>query len=207
MVILGSKGHAKEILNVFSYNEEDSHLHFFDNVSKSKEPMVFQKYPVLRSNEELRRYFKQKDNRFVLGVGNPKVREFLTILAESLGGQLNSVISQNAIIGKHETKIEAGVNIMHGVIINNSVSIGKACLINANVSIHHDCLIGDFSEISPAATITGRVQIGTHCSIGTGATILPDVVIGNNVIVGAGAVVTKSVESNVKIAGVPAKPI
>ncbi|MDL2270491.1 sugar O-acetyltransferase, partial [Methanobrevibacter sp. OttesenSCG-928-I08] len=43
--------------------------------------------------------------------------------------------------------------------------------------------------------------------IGTAATILPGVTIGENSIVAAGAVVTKDVPSNSKVAGVPAKII
>ena len=51
----------------------------------------------------------------------------------------------------------------------------------------------------------GKVIIGDNVHIGTNAIIMPGVTIGNNVIVGCGAIVTKDVESNTVVAGVPAR--
>jgi acetyltransferase-like isoleucine patch superfamily enzyme len=57
------------------------------------------------------------------------------------------------------------------------------------------------------ASIAGQVKIGDFSTIGTNATILPNIVIGDNVYVGAGAVVNKNIESNLVVAGVPAKTL
>ena len=51
------------------------------------------------------------------------------------------------------------------------------------------------------------VKIGCRVWIGSHATILPGVTIGDNAVVAAGAVVTKDVEPNMVVAGVPAKVI
>jgi acetyltransferase-like isoleucine patch superfamily enzyme len=51
------------------------------------------------------------------------------------------------------------------------------------------------------------VKIGKKCRIGAGATLLPGIKIGNSVIVGAGAVVTRNIEDNQTIIGVPAVPL
>lgn len=51
------------------------------------------------------------------------------------------------------------------------------------------------------------ITIGNDCFIGARATLLPGTVIGENVIVGAGSVVKGKVESNVIIAGNPARII
>lgn len=53
----------------------------------------------------------------------------------------------------------------------------------------------------------GRVVIGDNVYIGNNALIMPGVTIGNNVVVGAGSVVTKSIPSDVVVAGNPAKII
>jgi acetyltransferase-like isoleucine patch superfamily enzyme len=47
--------------------------------------------------------------------------------------------------------------------------------------------------------------IGKRCFIGANAIVMPGIKIGDQVIVGAGSVVTKDVESNVIVAGNPAK--
>lgn len=53
----------------------------------------------------------------------------------------------------------------------------------------------------------GKVKIGNWCYIGTDSLILPGVEISDHVLVAAGSVVTKSVPSNVVVAGNPAKII
>jgi acetyltransferase-like isoleucine patch superfamily enzyme len=50
-----------------------------------------------------------------------------------------------------------------------------------------------------------RVEIGNNVWIGAGTKILPGVHIGDGAVVGAGAVVTKDVEANTVVVGVPAK--
>lgn len=50
-------------------------------------------------------------------------------------------------------------------------------------------------------------MIGDYVYVGTSALIMPGVTIGDNVLVAAGSVVTKSVPSNVVVAGNPAKII
>lgn len=53
----------------------------------------------------------------------------------------------------------------------------------------------------------GKVTIGNYVYIGTNALIMPGVTIGNNVLVAAGSVVTKSIPSNMVVAGNPARII
>ena len=53
----------------------------------------------------------------------------------------------------------------------------------------------------------GPITIKDNCFIGINAIILPNVSIGPNSIVGAGTVVTRDVQPNTVVAGVPAKVI
>ena len=50
-----------------------------------------------------------------------------------------------------------------------------------------------------------RIVVGKNVWIGSNATILAGVTIGDNAVVAAGAVVTKDVEANTIVGGVPAK--
>ncbi len=206
MLIIGVKGHAKEILLILEnlhYNEE---IYFYDDISVDIPELLYGKYKIIRRLEEAKELFR-RDIRFVLGVGNPIVRKKLSDKFVEIGGKLESIIAPTALIGKYNVVLEGGLNIMHNVFISNDVIIGEGSLVNASASIHHDVEIGKFCEISPGAILTGACKIGNFTFIGAGAVILPKLRIGSNVIIGAGAVVVSDIPDRVVAVGVPAKVI
>lgn len=207
MLIIGAKGFAKELLEAIYQENPGAGLTFFDDVSRDLPEMLYGKYPLLRNHDAAARYFREKDNRFALGIGNPALRAKMSEVFISLGGKLTSVISPKSIIGHFGNKIGEGCTIMSGAVITNDITIGKGSLLNLNVTVGHDSVIGEFCEISPGAHLSGHVKTGNLCSIGTGAVILPGIRIGNGVTIGAGTVVTKDVEDGITLVGVPGKPV
>lgn len=205
MLVIGAKGHAKEVIEIIKNNCNE--IVFFDNVTTPPIDSFFNTFCVLNSFDELSNYFTKNSAKFCLGIGGTKIRQDIANKIKSYGGQLETITAQNASIGNYEVSIGDGCNIMKNVMISNSVTLGEGVLINYGVSIHHDVSVGNYCEISPGAMLLGRSKIGHYVSIGAGAIILPDVIIGDNVIIGAGAVVTKSIENNAKVIGIPAKHI
>jgi len=202
MVVIGAKGHAIEILDVLHYNKFEGKLSFFDNVSPDKPMDPINKYMLIRTEEELKQEFKADPN-FILGTGNPRLRKKLSDFCQGIGGELFSLISNQAYISPLGVSLEPGLNIMHGVKIQPMVSIGEGSLINAGTIIHHQSVIGSFCEIGPGCMITGNVRIGNNSFLGTGVKVLPGITIGENVVIAGGTVVTRDIPSNVMIAGVP----
>ena len=206
MLIIGAKGLAKEVLEIFHQQNELAHLYFYDDITTDVPDKLYGQFPVLRNMDQAIELFKT-DNRFTIGIGNPSLRQKLFKQFAEAGGQMVSAISPLAIIGHYGTIIEAGAIIMAGTVITNDVTVGMGCLINPNCTISHDTVIGNFVEISPGVKITGHCSLGECCNIGTNATILPKVKLGNHVTVGAGAVVTKDIKDGATVVGIPAKAI
>jgi sugar O-acyltransferase (sialic acid O-acetyltransferase NeuD family) len=203
MLIIGTGGFARELLEVLNKKGCVTDLAFYNDVN-SNITILFERFNVLKNEQEVEKYFLKYGNEFMLGIGNPFLRYQMNKKFEKLGGKLTGCISDFARVGKFEVKIGCGTNVMDNAIISNSVQIGIGCIIYYNVIVTHDCVVKDFVEISPSANILGRCTIESFAQIGSNATILPDIKIGRNAVVGAGAVVTKNVEENTLVVGVPA---
>jgi serine O-acetyltransferase len=79
-------------------------------------------------------------------------------------------------------------------------SIGTNAVIFQGVTLGAKSIDIGYSE-------ENRPLLGNNVTIGAGAKVLGGVLIGDNVTVGANAVVTKSLESNVVVVGIPAEII
>jgi sugar O-acyltransferase (sialic acid O-acetyltransferase NeuD family) len=205
MLVLGARGHAIEILQVLEHIGEEQ-VCFYDDVSPDAPSHLFDEYPVLRSEAEARAHLRH-DSRVVLGIGGGQLRERLARRALEWGGQLHSVVSPTARLGRHRVVLGAGLNVMDGVLITNEVSVGEGTLLNARATLHHNVVVGRYCEISPGAQLLGHVQVGDFSQVGAGAVVLPRVIIGQGATVGAGAVVVRNVLDNEVVAGVPARVI
>lgn len=120
-----------------------------------------------------------------------------------------------------DVEIGKNCNICDFVFIESGVKIGDNVTIKSGVFLWSGILIENNVFVGPNATFTNdkfprsqqylteypKTILRSGCSIGANATILPGIEIGVNAMVGAGAVVTKNVESDWLVFGNPAKKI
>ncbi len=109
-------------------------------------------------------------------------------------------------------KVGDNCNICSHCFIENDVVIGNNVTVKNGVYLYDGITVEDDVFIGPNATFCNDrypksknkdfklepVVIKKGASIGANATILPGVTIGENALVGAGAIVTKDIEDNVK---------
>ena len=91
----------------------------------------------------------------------------------------------------------------------NHISIGDDALIAAYATIldhNHRTQRGDV-PFNAQGLVSAPVYLGNNVWLGTKATILPGVTMGHNSIAGANAVVTKAVEDDMTVVGIPARPL
>ena len=119
------------------------------------------------------------------------------------------------------TKLGTFVEVQKGAIIGKNCKISSHTFICEGVHIGDGCFVGHgvlfINDKHPrAVNPDGSMQndedwelletfIEDNVSIGSGAVIMGGIRIGKGAMIGAGAVVTKDVEENTTVAGVPAR--
>lgn len=204
MVIIGALGLATDVLQILIDKGEDEDLYFYDDVNGNEQDMFFDRYPIIRTEEQLAEIFNV-DPRFILAVGSPQLRSQLSAKFIKLGGIPVNCISPFSRISPLNVSVGAGAFISSDVIIAGNTNIGMFSLIYHFSFIAHDCNLGDFVQIAAGTKIMGRCNIGHKVMIGPNVTINPGVKIGSNTQIGAGSVVTKDIPENCIAFGVPAR--
>lgn len=111
-----------------------------------------------------------------------------------------SDFGKNIRVGKN-VFINAGCHFQD----QGGIRIGDGALIGHNVvlaTLNHDIDPENRGTMHPASIV-----IGKNVWVGSNATILPGINIGDGAIIAAGAVVTKDVDENTIVGGIPAKLI
>ncbi len=164
-------------------------------------------YPVIGTDNDAPAIYQQHPNcQIVITPDSPRLRKKLVGLYRSSGFSFATVIHPDATISRFAT-IGEGTVIQRGVNVSANTRIGNFCKLNTGCNVMHDNVIGDYATIAPNSVLLGSVTIGELSYIGANCTLLPRISVAELCTVGAGAVVTKSVQQNLVVVGVPAKQL
>ena len=204
LILLGGGGHCKSVIDV----AESAGYTILGVLDKPE--LVGSRigdYQIIGTDDDIAKYADNAE--FVITVGqikSPAIRQKLDGLVKQFGGNLATIVADDAYVSKYATLGE-GTVIMHKAFVNADATIGRNCIINTMANIEHDCRIGDFCHISTGATINGNVIIDEFSFIGSHSAVNQGVKIESKVVVGAGSVVISDISANSIVAGAPAKSI
>ena len=140
------------------------------------------------------------DNRFRRNIYENLIKkDFITFLNIK---DPTSSVSKFAFI-KPDSSISIGVY----SVINSLAKIETGVIINTGAIIEHEVKIGKFSHVGPNAVICGNANIGENVFVGANAIVKQGVIIGDNSIIGAGSVVLNNIPANSIYVGNPASRI
>jgi len=207
IVIIGSSGHAKVIIDIVQEESKYNVAGLLDRFRDVGEKTMG--YPVLGKEEDLPELIKAHSLKgAIVAIGDNFVRSKVATRIKKISPDLPFVcaIHPKASIAL-EVSIGEGTVVMPGVAINPCSSVGRFCILNTNSSLDHDSILEDFASLAPGATTGGNCRIGQYSAVSIGAVLIHGIHVGEHTIIGAGSLVMKSVESFVVSYGTPAKTI
>jgi sugar O-acyltransferase (sialic acid O-acetyltransferase NeuD family) len=161
--------------------------------------------PVISCSQLFEHY---SDLDVVVAIANPLIRNKIIDSLKIRGKNFKKVIHPGTKMSNF-VSIGDGLVLCAGCTLTTNIDIGDHVQINLHCTIGHDVVIGDYTTLAPGVNVSGWVHLGKRVYVGTGATFVNGtehnpLKISDDVVVGAGACVTKSLDSGTWI-GVPAK--
>lgn len=205
IIIIGSSNQAKLVIDIL--NEIDSYEIIGLTSEDHEKGYLVEDFKVLGKDDILNNY-NVKDVKLAMGVGgqrNNLVRKTIYNRLTKLGYSFINVIHPFSSISKTCT-LGTGIVIYAGTVINTNAVIGNNCILALNSSIGHDTIIEDHVLISAGTNIGADAKVGESTLIAMGAKVVSGVTIGKNVLMAAGSIAISTIEDNLIVYGIPAKP-
>lgn len=169
ILLIGGGGHCKSVIDVIELENKYKIKGIID-----KKELIGQNilgYEVIGSDDDLEKLFVKYKYAFIT-VGQIKSNNIRVKLLKkliSIGYILPVIKSPLAYVSQHSSICD-GTIIMHHVLVNANVRIGKNCIINSKALIEHDCVIKDNCHISTGAILNGGVIVEDNTFFGSNAT-------------------------------------
>jgi sugar O-acyltransferase (sialic acid O-acetyltransferase NeuD family) len=207
LVILGSGGHAKEILSaVDDINTREptfDFLGFIDPGSPERKGRYVYGRPVIGGYEAAPEL--SSGIHFCCGIGDPFARMKECLAAERLGWKPATLIHPAASIATN-SRIGGGTFIGLGSIVGADAIVGVHCSVNVYAAVGHDSSVGDYAVLSPGAKVLGGAEIGDLVLIGANAVVHVGRRMGRAAVLGAASFLIEDLAPGRSALGNPARP-
>ena len=190
LILIGCGGHAKSIIEIIESSNNWKILGLIGCNEELNKKLLG--YDVIGTDEDLK-YLRESVSFCFISIGqikNSQKRYAISEKLKNLDFKFPNLLASSSIVSNH-AKLQYGISVGHGAIINAGANIGENCIINSNALIEHDVKVGEFSHISTGALVNGNVKIGKNSFIGSGSIIREGLEIPENSIIGAGQTILK----------------
>ena len=210
VIVIGGKGSAlvvgEQIYDAqMKGNDIELMGYAFDDVTYGSEINGF---PILSKTKEVYKKFKDDPSvKFIFQLYRPDLLKERIELKDSYGIPENrycTFIHPSCIVSK-SAEVGQGSVIMANSVVNPNAKIGRFCTIQSNVTIGHDSKMGDYNFIATQSTV-GNIVMGSRNFMGINSCTNNFITIGDDCFIAMGSNVIKSVDSDSKVMGNPAKP-
>ncbi|MCI9648352.1 acetyltransferase [Oscillibacter sp.] len=204
IVILGTGGHARDILWLLEDNNEERRewniLGFIDKAPEGKKTV--EGYPILGDDGWLLDY--KHPVHAVCGIGNSVLRRRIVSRYRTSGVTFPSLVSRKAHVSPRASMGE-GCIVFSSAVVTIGVRLENFVYVYFECSIGHDAHLQDFVGVNPSASVSGNVLIEPECEVGTGAHIIQGIHIGPQTVIGAGSVIIRDVPGHCTVVGNPGR--
>lgn len=206
LLIIGARGYGREVCDWASscvgYGDTFRVKGFLDDDASILDG--FEGYPPILGPVET--YSFDGNDRFVVALGEPKMKRHYVDIALKNGGIPMSLIVRTALIGRGTT-IGQGCLVLGNSRISVNCSIGSYVSINYCVDIGHDSTVGDFCHVGAFGFVGGGARLGALVTMHPRVSVLPHKKVGDGAVLGGGSVCLRSVKEGATVFGIPARAI
>lgn len=197
IAIIGAGGHAAVVASTLIAAGHQV-AGFFDDAPSSWGTRILD-LPVLGP---LRQIPDSGCTHGIMGIGDNRARK---VLAEKI--HLEWITAVHPFSWVHpETTLGPGTIVCAGSVVQPGARIGSHVIVNTRSSVDHHTCVGDYAHLA-VAHLAGGASIDEGVFMALGSIVLPKIHVGAWATVGAGALVTKDVEPETTVVGIPARPL
>ena len=203
LYILGAGGHAKEVYFLAERIGKWNIKGMLDIVAA--EPLEISSKEVPVYSESILEELNSENICLVIGIAGSvnNVKKIVTRYLDRF--EFPNLIDPTVVSSIENISMGKGNIITPNNTITTAIQIGSFNVFNIGGVVHHDVVIGDYNIFGPSVNISGGVQIGNCNYFGVKATVLQYLKLEDNNLIGAASLVTKDVDSNMTLVGIPAK--